>query len=100
MPTDGHQNAQVPTRCQDGSLHRRHGGKVEEKNDHLGDLAEVFTILKQHLLRLNAAKCAFRFSSGKFLGHLVTRKGNEENPTQVEAVQNRKVQNVLRIFKS
>ena len=40
--------------------------------NHLKDLSEVFEILKEHKLRLNIAKCAFRLSSGKFLVHLVT----------------------------
>ena len=37
------------------------------------ELAEVFTILKEYKLRLNAAMCAFRVSSKKFLEHFVTR---------------------------
>ena len=46
--------------------------KSKKEMDHLKDLAEVFTILKGHKLRLNGAKCAFEVSLGKFLGHLVT----------------------------
>ncbi|GFS42838.1 hypothetical protein Acr_00g0081980 [Actinidia rufa] len=48
--------------------------KSREKPDHLRDLSEIFAILRQHKLRLNAAKCAFGVGSGKFLGHLVTRR--------------------------
>ena len=47
--------------------------KSREEIDHLRDLSEIFIILRQHKLRLNAAKCAFEVSSGKFLGHLITR---------------------------
>ena len=41
--------------------------KSKKDPDHLKDLSEVFAILKEHKLRLNTAKCAFRVSSGKFL---------------------------------
>jgi len=42
--------------------------KVEFK--HINDLEDIFEILKRHKLRLNAAKCSFRVSSGKFLGYI------------------------------
>lgn len=48
--------------------------KSRESSNHLTDLKEVFEVLKQHKLRLNAEKCAFGVSSGKFLGHLVTQR--------------------------
>ena len=51
-------------------------------------LTEVFTILKRHKLRLNVGKCAFRVSSGKFLGYLVTRRGIEANLEQIRAINN------------
>ena len=41
--------------------------------EHLKDLAEVFKILKEHNMRLNAANCTFKVSSGKFFGHLVIK---------------------------
>ena len=47
--------------------------KSKEDLDHIRDLTEVFMIFKKHKWRLNAAKCAFRVSSEKLLGHLVTR---------------------------
>ena len=54
--------------------------KSKEDSDHIRDLTEVFTILKRHKLRLNAAKCDFGVSSGKFLENLVTRREIEVNP--------------------
>ncbi|XP_057465711.1 uncharacterized protein LOC130755326 [Actinidia eriantha] len=60
--------------------------KSKEETDHLRDLAEIFAILQKHKLRLNAAKCAFGMGSGKFLGHLVTRRGIEANPEQIAAI--------------
>ena len=53
--------------------------KSKKESNHMKDLAEVFSILKRHKLRLNATKCAFGVSSRKFLGHLVTRPGIETN---------------------
>ena len=54
--------------------------KNKEVRDHLKNLPDMFEILKKHKLRLDAAKCAFGVSSGKFLGHLVTWQGIETNP--------------------
>lgn len=54
--------------------------KSKEPTDHLGNLNEVFDILKTYWLHLNASKCAFGVGSSKFLGYLVTRRGIEENP--------------------
>ena len=53
--------------------------KSKKEIDHGRDLAEVFVILKKHKLKFNVAKCAFRVSLGKFLEHLVMRRGIEAN---------------------
>uniref|UniRef100_A0A2N9FFW9 Integrase catalytic domain-containing protein n=1 Tax=Fagus sylvatica TaxID=28930 RepID=A0A2N9FFW9_FAGSY len=37
-------------------------------------------------LRLNASKCTFGVSSGKFLGYMVSRRGIEANPNQIAAL--------------
>ncbi|XP_057464946.1 uncharacterized protein LOC130754714 [Actinidia eriantha] len=60
--------------------------KSRKESDHLRDLSEIFAILRQHKLRLNAAKCAFGVGSGKFLGHLVTRRGIEADLEQIAAI--------------
>ena len=62
--------------------------KSKTNEEHLADLQVEFDYLKKHKLRLNAAKCAFGVGSGKFLGHLVTRRGIEADPSQVMAIQN------------
>ena len=36
-------------------------------------------------MRLNPVKCAFGVSSGKFLGHIVTKRGIETNPMQLQS---------------
>lgn len=52
----------------------------------LGELSEIFRILRKHCLRLNASKCAFGVGLGKFLGYLITHQGIEVNPDQIEAI--------------
>ena len=46
--------------------------KSKERLDHTMHLQETFKLLRRHNLKLNPLKCAFRFSSGKFLGFMVT----------------------------
>ena len=54
--------------------------KCREVPEHLGDLANIFGILRKHKLRLNASKCSFGIGSGKFLGYMVTHKEIKVNP--------------------
>ena len=49
--------------------------KSKQKVQHIGDLKEVFDILRWHKLRLNAEKYAFGVGTGKFLGYLITNQG-------------------------
>ena len=62
--------------------------KSRKAEDHITDLLQVFSILRQYGLKLNASKCVFGVSSEKFLGHLVTRRGIEADPSQIIALQN------------
>ena len=39
--------------------------------------------MRRDNLRLNAAKCTFGVGSGRFLGHIVSRKGIEANLDQI-----------------
>ena len=57
---------------------------------HIEDLKGVFKVLWQHKLHLNANKCAFGVGAGKFLGYLITNRGIEVNPDQIEAVKHLK----------
>ena len=52
------------------------------------DLTNIFEILRDYKLRLNASKCSFGVGSGKFLGYMVTHKGIEVNPNQIKAINN------------
>ena len=57
-------------------------------SEHLGDLRDIFEILRSYKLRLNASKCSFGVGSGKFLGYMVTHKGIEVNPDQIKVINN------------
>ena len=60
--------------------------KSKEEEDHLDNLKETFNTLKQYSMKLNPSKCAFRVSSGKFLGFMVSQRGIEVNPVKVKAI--------------
>ena len=62
--------------------------KSKNESDHLRHLANVFDILKKFRIKLNPAKCMFGILSGKFLGHLVSRRGIEANPEKIRAIIN------------
>ncbi|XP_059627213.1 uncharacterized protein LOC132270006 [Cornus florida] len=62
--------------------------KSLKAQDHLVDLQETFQVLRKHQMKLNPSKCAFRVSSGKFLGYMVSRRGIEANPEKVQAILN------------
>ena len=53
---------------------------------HLGDLDDIFDVLRRHKLCLNASKCSFGVGSGKFLGYMVTHRGIKVNPDQIKAI--------------
>ena len=55
-------------------------------SDHLGDLGDIFEILRKYRLRLNASKCSFGMGLGKFLGYMVTHRGIEVSPDQIRAI--------------
>ena len=57
-------------------------------SEHMGDLTNIFEILREHKLRLNASKCSFGVGSGKFIGYMVTHRGIEVNPNQIKAINN------------
>ena len=62
--------------------------KSKVVSEHMGDLGDIFEILRKHKLRLNASKCSFSVGSGKFMGYMVTHRGIEVNPDQVKAINN------------
>ena len=60
--------------------------KVESK--HVNDFRNIFGILRKHKLCLNASKCSFGASYGKFLCYMVTYGKIEVDPNQVRAINN------------
>jgi hypothetical protein len=53
---------------------------------HIEDLRETFQTLRKYKMKLNPMKCAFRVSSGKILGFMVSQRGIEANLEKVKAV--------------
>lgn len=70
--------------------------KSKLETSHLQHLTEVFKVLKNHKLRLNVEKCTFEVGSGKFLGHLVSRRGIEAFPTQMKVIEELKSPTTIR----
>ena len=62
--------------------------KSKMVSEHIGDLTNIFKILRGHKLRLNASECSFGVGSGKFLSYMMTHRGIEINPDQVKAINN------------
>ena len=62
--------------------------KSKEESERIKDLGNIFAILKEHKLQLNASKCSFGIGSGKFLGYMVTYWGIEVNLDQIKAIDN------------
>ena len=60
--------------------------KSKAVSEHVGDLEDIFEILRKHKLCLNASKCSFGVGSGKFLGYMIAHRGIEVNLDQIKAV--------------
>ena len=60
--------------------------KSKVASEHVGNLENIFEILRRHKLRLNTSKCSFGVGSGKFLDYMVTHRGIEVNPDQIKAI--------------
>ena len=61
--------------------------KSKEDQRHVGDLANIFKVLRRHKLRLNADKCVFGVEAGKFLGYMITHRGIKVNPDQISTIE-------------
>jgi ribonuclease HI len=64
--------------------------KSKKAETHLQDLATAFSILDQYNMKLNPSKCHFGVEAGKFLGYMVTKRGIEASPEQIQAILNLK----------
>ncbi|KAG7548086.1 Ribonuclease H domain [Arabidopsis suecica] len=52
---------------------------------HIEHLEQCFAILNEFGMKLNPTKCTFAVPSGEFLGYIVTERGIEANPRQLNA---------------
>ena len=50
--------------------------KSLDEEEHLDNLQETFDTLRRFSMKLNPSKCVFGVSSGKFLGFMVSHRGN------------------------
>ena len=57
--------------------------KSKVVSEHVGDVENIFEILRKHKLRLNASKCSFGVGSGKFLSYMVTHRKVRLTPIRV-----------------
>ena len=55
---------------------------------HLDHLRQVFEVLQKYNMKHNATKCSFGVASSKFLSFMVTQRGIEANPDQIQSVMN------------
>ena len=62
--------------------------KSKMESEHIGDLTDIFQILRGHKLHLNISKCSFGVGLRKFLGYMVTHRGIKVNLDQVKAINN------------
>ena len=58
--------------------------KSKQSQDHISHLSMTFHILEKYHLKLNPTKCIFGALVGKFLGHLVSQRGIEADPSQMQ----------------
>ena len=60
--------------------------KSKRRPDHATHLQQTFDLLREYGMKLNPLKCAFGVSAGRFLGFMVTQRGIEANPAQLQAI--------------
>ena len=60
--------------------------KSLDEAKHLDDLQETFDMLRQYNMKMNPSKCAFKVSSGKFLGFMVSHREIKANLDKIQAI--------------
>jgi hypothetical protein len=60
--------------------------KSTKQENHVADLHETFANIRRAGLKLNPEKWVFGVKKGKFLGCLVSTKGIEANPSNINAI--------------
>jgi hypothetical protein len=62
----------------------------------LDDLRETFANLDRYNIKLNPKKCSFGVPTGQLLGYLISKKGIEGNPEEIQAIINMQPPRTLR----
>jgi len=60
--------------------------KSKEREGHITNLRKFFEIIRKYKVRLNPQKCTFGVTSGKLLGHVVSQRGIEADPSKINAI--------------
>ena len=60
--------------------------KSKQIEEHLVDLGEVFSLLREYKLCLNASKCSFGINSRNFLGYMIMHQRIKVNTDQIRAI--------------
>ena len=60
--------------------------KSQREDDHLEDLRETFNTLRSYNMKPNPRKSAFKVTTGKFLGFMVSQRGIEANLDKIWAI--------------
>ena len=68
--------------------------------EHIERLDKVFTILRNHGLKLKMRKCSFFQSSVKYLGHVVSKNGISTDDEKIKCIVNWKVPETVKEVKS
>ena len=61
--------------------------KSEIREGHFEALDKFLARLEKYNMRLNPKKCVFEVTSGKLLGHIVSKRGIEVAPDKIKAIQ-------------
>ena len=59
---------------------------IKNEGDHIVDLKETFTNLREAGLKLNLEKCVFGISIGKMIGYIIGPKGIRANLDKTKAI--------------
>jgi hypothetical protein len=60
--------------------------KSATRGEHITNLRKFFERIKKYKLRLNPNKCSFGVTAVKLLGHMVSSRGIEVDPTKIKAI--------------
>jgi hypothetical protein len=60
---------------------------LKKCGDLLDDLKETFDNLYKYKMMLNPKKCVFSVSSGKLLGYMISSRGIDVNPKNMESIE-------------